>query len=191
MNRPEGSGLRVYAAKPARKRRNVWNMDEVRARSEEVGNCLLWGQSVNSGGAPSASFDGKTMTVRRLVYVELMGKKLQPGRQLTVRCHNSLCVSEHCIIQRPKSDILRDARQRRIAADPMAIRREQRAATKAKLSPEIAAEIRASEEPATEIAKRLGVHPESIHAILRGDHYAQPKVAATSVFGWAAMLGAA
>ena len=167
-----------------RKRRNVWNMDEVRARCEEVGNCLIWKQSVNSGGAPSASVNGKTMTVRRLVFVELLGKEIKRNRRMTVRCHNPLCVSDLCIIQRPVPDILRDARQRRIEADPMAIRREQRCSSRAKLSPEIAAEIRASSETSIALAQRMEVHEETIRAIRRGKHYVQPPLAASSVFAW-------
>jgi hypothetical protein len=167
-----------------RKRRNTWNMDEVRARSEEVGNCLIWRQSVNSGGAPSASVRGKTMTVRRLVYVELLGKEIRSGKRLTVRCHNPLCVSDHCIVQQSVSLILREARQRALACDPMTIRREQRASSQAKLTPEIAAQIRASAESSIELAKHYGVHPETIRGIRRGRTYVMPKVVANSVFNW-------
>ena len=174
-----------------RRRTNEWTMDEVRSRCDEVGNCLIWRQSVNSGGAPSASVRGKTMTVRRLVYVELLSKELKAGRRLTVRCHNPLCVSESCIVQRTQADILRNARQRALASDPMILRREQRAGSRAKLNPEIAAQVRNSDESTKVWAKRLNVHPETIRGIRRGHTYVEPQLPPGSVFALASHWSAA
>lgn len=170
--RKEGKGARV------------WTMQTVRDRCDEVGSCMIWKLSVNSTGYPSVSMNGTTITVRKLVYVNLMGKEMKSGRRITSRCHNPLCCSETCLIQSRNTDILKAAHERRRKADPMSLRREQRASSKAKLSPEIAADIRSSDEDGQTLAKRHGVALDTIRAVRRNATYKEPVMAATSVFDW-------
>jgi len=159
-------------------------MQAVRERCDEVGNCLIWRLSVNSTGYPSVSFAGTTITVRKLVYVNLLGKEMKAGRRITSRCHDPRCVSETCLIQARQSDILKAANKRRRQKDPLSILRAQRQGSRAKLSPEIAATIRESTESHVALAAQHGVHTDTIRAVRRGATYKQSVPIVSSVFDW-------
>lgn len=184
MNRPEGSGIRVSKSGV----KTVWSMDEVRSRCDEVGNCLIWRGGVNSAGYPMASFKGKSKSVGSIVYTDILGKERKLRYRLTTRCHNPRCVSDICLHQSKHGDILSAAHKRRRESDPLSLRRDQRASSRAKLSPEIAEEVRASPKTAIELGAELGVHPESIRSIRRGNAYKAPMSAANSVFDLARLM---
>jgi crotonobetainyl-CoA:carnitine CoA-transferase CaiB-like acyl-CoA transferase len=131
------------------------------------------------------------MTVRKLVYVVLLGKEMKAGRRITSRCHNPLCCSDKCLFQSSQADILLAAHARRLKDDPMSARRAQRSASRAKLSPEIAAEIMASTEGHQELAERHGVAIDTIRAVRRGATYKAPVMGANSVFTFGAQVAQA
>ncbi len=160
----------------------AWTLDYVRARCEEVGDCWLWKQGVQSKGYPQASINGKTgQSVRHFVYTELMGKKAPASRKvcITSRCGSPLCLSPLCLTVRRRADILRDqwtAGIRKPTHDQGFVNR--------KLTREQVDEIRAM--PAgfnqSEVARRMGVHARTVCQVhLRETWKPAP---ASNVFEW-------
>lgn len=181
----EGSGIRS-----ARSRyRRPWSLDRLRDRCDEIGNCLLWRETVNSAGYPCASIDGKATMVRMWVYTGLMGKQLLGGRQVTARCFNKRCCSPLCLFSATRKEILKRAYVQ-IMADPEEARKRQQFSVTngfAKLDQERADEIRLSDLTAKELAAMHKVSSHTIYQIRAGKSYTIPKIA-NSVFDFARTL---
>ena len=160
-----------------------WTLQTVLDRCEEVGECWLWKQGLQSKGYPQASINGKSgQSVRRHVYVDLMGKK-PPGSKWCIvsRCRNRRCVSPRCLMLKSRADVNQaayDRGLRRPSLPPGPV-----GCAVPKLTPELVDQIRQIEgQTQTAIAKRYGVHPRTICKILRGEAWKAP--AENSVFGW-------
>jgi hypothetical protein len=152
----------------------------------EEGDCLLWNLSLNSTGKPQARLEGKSGSlVQRYVYQTLMGKQLQPGRRITTRCQNPICVAPGCLFASTFSAILKRsyATGKRSTSDEYAARLGRHiSAGKTKLTAEIAQQIRESEETGIALARKHGVNPDTIYRIRQGLSWRSPLV--SSVFAW-------
>ena len=142
----------------------------VMSRVVEVGDCLEW-----KGGymvrVPAIVFQGKNMNVRRALALDA---KLLDGKNAdkvaVVRCLNWRCVRpEHIQVLSRKKLQQRTADLGHFSAKTVGARKKSASARKrAKLSVEIAAEIRASTDTQRELAKRYGVSQSLVYAIRKG-----------------------
>jgi hypothetical protein len=154
----------------------------VRSRCDEVGECWLWNQGVQSKGYPQASIEGKTgQSVRAYVYTHLMGKRGPMSRRncIATRCGSLLCVSPACLVLRSRADVLRKQwaegeRKSTLTADFI----------NRKLTDEQVQDIRSQPHGfnQSEWARRNGVHPRTVSNVVIGKNYRMRPAA--SVFEW-------
>ncbi len=159
-----------------------WTRETVRSRCDEVGDCWIWKQGVQSKGYPQASINGKTgQSVRAYVFTQLMGKKAPASRRSCIvsLCGNVLCVSPACLVLRQRSSILREQWGQGLRRPTMKDGFVNRKLTAAQVD-----EIRAL--PAgfnqSEVARRMGVHARTICKVARGETFKRLPV--VSVFEW-------
>jgi hypothetical protein len=163
----------------------AWTLEIVRHRCEEIGECWIWQQSVQSKGYPQASINGKPgQAVRTHVYVDLM-KKRKPGAGecIVAKCGNRLCVSPACLVMRTRGDVLRlqyqKGHRRPGPQSPLGC-------ALPKLTRDQVEEIRAlppGSETKTATAKRFGVDRRTVEKILDGRSW-KAAAAPASVFNW-------
>lgn len=142
---------------------------KIRGRLIDDGDCIRWDtdcQSARSRRHPQVYVGGKPLLVRRVVYEMEMGP-IRDGYSLIPDCGDECCVKpqhQKQVTVKQKSAI--GARQAAKSPNRSAtVSATFRASGRAKLSLEIAREIRASDEPDSVFAKRYGVDQKSIWAI--------------------------
>ena len=136
----------------------------------EDGDCLRWTAGVNGGGYPVWRIDGRTNMVSRAFWEEANGP-IRAGRVIRFTCGMRRCVNiGHCAPATRKAVALEcganglmggQVRRSRIAA-------AKRAHPSAKLTAEIVAAIRASDETGSVLARRYGVCQKTICGVKRG-----------------------
>lgn len=143
----------------------------VMSRVVEVGDCLEWTGGYTGTRVPSIKYQGKDMNVRRAIALDTgMIVVNNPLRVAVVRCMNWRCVRpEHIqILQRQKLQ-RRTANRNHASAKLIGARKiSAQARKRAKLTAELAAEIREATDTHREIAKRYGVSHATVYAIKRG-----------------------
>lgn len=72
-----------------------WTLKTIRDRCEEVGDCWVWGQAVNSTGYPQATIGGKGGQPVRRVSVVLSGRRVGKGWRVVSDCGKLCCNPEH------------------------------------------------------------------------------------------------
>lgn len=140
-------------------------VEAIREKCIEEGDCWLW-QGAMDKGAPRAKVNGKMVYVRRLV-LELSGKKIPASMRATTTCGDERCVNPDHVVARTPSAI-NSAVAKRTGFARKAARRAKISAAKrknSKVTPEMVAEIRASEGSGREIAERLGLHTSTVNDI--------------------------
>jgi hypothetical protein len=160
----------------------TWTLDYVRARCDEIGECWIWNQGVQSKGYPQASIDGKPgQSVRAYVFTHLMGKRGPSTRRqcIATRCGQLRCLSPACLVMRTRSGIMREqwgAGDRRPNMGDNFVKRK---LTRAQID-----EIHAlpSGFNQSEVARRMGVHARTICKVANGESYR--RMAPASVFEW-------
>jgi len=143
-------------------------LDDIKARCEEVGDCLEWQGSYTTSGSPMLYHDGERTTVRKVVYALKHGRQLPDGHVASNCCCNPRCVSEDHVrgitktkmLERTRANTNHELRAARIAATK---RRNE-----AKLTPEQVQMVRDSQETNLALAAQLGVHHSLLSAIRNG-----------------------
>lgn len=160
----------------------VWTMDTVRSRCDEVGDCLIWTGPVNASGYPYCCIDGKRHSLRSFVYFDLLGKPRRGGLRVATRCGNKLCLSEACLVGRSQADIIAAASAKRLALDPLFRRRLRAMPPVVKLDEGKAEAIRNSDLPGRELALVYGVSMETIRAIRAHETWVPIRLPVNSIF---------
>jgi hypothetical protein len=147
-------------------RTGIRTFEDVLARCDEVGECNLWRLALSNAksGQPVARINGEMTYIRAFVFA-LSGRKRIPGRELSPACGEKRCVT--CIAQVTRSQIVAKSMSKR-AQSPLgriALREKARKVGIAKLSAEIAAEIRSSDEGSLVLSERYGVNISSINRV--------------------------
>ena len=150
-------------------------IQSLKARTVEEGDCWLW-QGYKANGTPQVchprpGFSSKMYSVRRLMRDLVTGKPTPDGHYVT-RCHNSACVNpEHVLFNMDEQHMKRIGRNVSASANitrSMKLRKYRIRIGHAKLSEQIAQEIRLSNESCTALGARYGVDKSLISKVRRG-----------------------
>lgn len=147
-------------------------IEYIKARCNEDADCWIWPLACSGNGTPKVTIgarpERKQWAVRRLIATE-MGLQID-GMLVTNTCGDPLCVCPDHVLVVTKKEMATLITER--TGHPYRIeRRAKIAATQrarlSKLTPEVVAEIRASNETHAQIAERLCVSKRKVGAIRR------------------------
>lgn len=139
---------------------------------EDEHGCMNWQGAVQSACKSPIMRRGHAhgSSLRRWLLEAVSGKKLPRSKMATYTCGNVKCVKLEHLAAVTRADIQRrnDAQFDAAARIQKSHRIVVKARARAKLSVEIAREIRAAEGPQREIASRFGVSQTTVGLIRRG-----------------------
>lgn len=138
----------------------------LKERTIEDGDCWEW-QGYCANGTPSVCHQGKMISVRRL-FTQLLGNTVREGYYIP-KCGNGLCVNpEHITYNDPKQH-MKKANRKALKSPTRRLKIQiHKRATAAKLTQEMADEIRCSEGPSRVIAEKYGVNKSVVCRIRTG-----------------------
>lgn len=164
--------------------RETLELMRLTARTEEVGDCLIWTGALSSPGDNGAGRGGYPIirlthghackTVRRVI-VELFGDKdgrrdLAARQPVETTCGDRLCIAQdHLVISSPKKVGKRAAKAGKFSSIARSAKISAARRGHMKLTADQAAEIRVSNESGPVLAERYGVNRSLINGIKRGD----------------------
>lgn len=152
----------------------VWTLDIIHSRCADDGDCWIWTQSVNGGGHPQASIEGKGgQLVRRRAFRLFRGRD---PRMLQSVCRNPLCCNPEHLFESTHSAVLKEAYAS--GSRPRSKTSQWKGVI---INAEKAAEIRVSAKPYRVLAAEYGLSESSIKGIRGGRTW---RAAQNSVFGW-------
>lgn len=140
----------------------VRTLEDIKARSEEVGMCWEWQRYINEFHVPQVGYNGMPRPARRVAW-EMVNGPAPPGMKITNTCGNHKCVNpDHSKPVHPATILKRNAKSANEA-----LRRARISITKSKqmgLPPDVIAAIRSNcESPVIELAQRLGVSESAVY----------------------------
>jgi hypothetical protein len=150
-------------------------IESLKARTVEEGDCWIW-QGYKANGTPQVShprpgFSSKMYSVRRLMRDLVTGKPTPDGHYVT-RCHESSCVNpDHVLFHMDDQHMKRIGRTVSTSANitrSMKLRKYRIRIGHAKLSEQIAQDIRLSNESCATLGERYGVDKSLISKVRRG-----------------------
>ncbi len=175
----------------------VWTLDRVKSRCEVADECWVWTGKFAPGKTPMVAIDKRSVSVRKWVLEQRIGRPLARGQYARLTCGVEGCVSPHCVEVGKISARNREAlgRKKHLLVRSPETRLRNRAHALSigwgKLTLEIAREIRAahaSGAPVQSLASTHGVKTTTIHKLLAGKSWKEPGELApavnSSVFLW-------
>lgn len=143
---------------------------DLKDRSDEVGECWIWKQGVTRNGYPQMKVKGCGCMLVRRVAAEIAGKPPAPRQPVDTTCGEKLCVlPEHMRPTTPTAVGRRAAMRGAFSGVSRAAKiAAARRVGRVKLSDEQVSEIRASTKSETILARKFGVHRSYIGRIRRG-----------------------
>lgn len=139
-------------------------LESLRARTTEDGDCLIWTGSDNGKGIPKVRHGNGGMSVRRVVW-ELRKGKIPEGMQVIVTCGRAGCI-EHLALA-SKAEVSKAAQSRPDVRAHRSVTSARAARAKAKLTMELARQIRNDPRDGTVIAAELGVTKSTVSHVRR------------------------
>jgi hypothetical protein len=149
---------------------SAYTLDMIKAKCDVVGGCWHW-QAGKSGKAPALRHGDRTISVRRYIFTELLGKTQAKGRLVTMSCGHLDCVSPDHLIQHTRKQLQAAAAKRtQYGADP--VRNAKIAAAKRRHSPysdEFVEQVRNMEGTSKGIARELGLQFSTVNGWRNGE----------------------
>ena len=144
-------------------------IERIRKHIVEEGDCWNWTGALQScGTVPTMNYKRKVGAVRRFILLE-QGVDLSK-RLATYTCGNPLCVNpEHVVPATRRAVQARNAKELGYLSNP--VRRKKlsdNARKRAKLTPELARQVREAEGTQDEIAEQFGISQATVSVIKRG-----------------------
>jgi hypothetical protein len=131
--------------------------ERVLAKCVECGDCLIWkGAWASEGTTPAIYFDGRSANVRSALWQQ-MGKKVPHGHTIKAKCGEPACVAPAHLVANNYRAIPKTPTAKAITTRSMRAR--------SKLTEDIVAQIRASDDRLIDWAQRLDVSISTISAI--------------------------
>ena len=148
--------------------RVVQTVELLRARCNEVGECLEWtGYMTNN--VPQVTHMGHMVPVRRLM-LELSGRPVRDGAFVGCDCGNKSCVNpEHAVIRTPTQHLQKMANIGAYNEAARLAKLMMHARKRSKLTVDAVRDIRLSSDSSNEVAKQYGVSRQTISRIRSGD----------------------
>jgi hypothetical protein len=148
------------------------SLEQIKERCVEIGDCWEWSSpdiSLKRKRNPEMRVDGKVTAVRRYAYG--LAKNPAKGRLVvTPSCGNPYCLNpDHqkaVTHQRAMQDASKRGSLKGITAKKLAACR-----ANAKISEEIAREIRSSHEPGHVLGAKYGIHKSMVNRIKQGKNW--------------------
>ena len=139
-------------------------LESLRARTTEDGDCLIWTGSDNGKGIPKVKNGNGGMGVRRVVW-ELRKGKIPEGKQVIVTCGHAGCI-EHLALA-TKAQVSKAAQSRPDVRAHRSATSAKAARAKAKLTMELARQIRNDPREGIVVAAELGVCKSTVSHVRR------------------------
>ena len=152
------------------------NLDDIKARCIEEGECWIWQGSVSPGDVPSMRLPGSVDPERKLIGVrrwiaQQQGKQIK-GLYATTSCKEKLCVCpDHVIVMNRKSLQKRAGKTMTKNQNPAAVARRVSARIRSgnvKIGYEVARQIREDDKSAHEWAKELDCSVSTVFNVRSG-----------------------
>lgn len=152
--------------------RKVHTVEGLKERCIEEGDCWIW-QGYFANGTPQVRSDGKMTSVRK-VLLELQGRAIVKTKAFAPSCGCSQCVNPDHVTQLTKSQQMARIAKKVDSKGPgrrLKLTAHARA-TKAKITIEIAREIRISDESGPVLSEKYGVTRGVINRVRRNESWA-------------------
>ena len=159
----------------------------ITSQIDEVGDCWIWtGATSTSGNSPIVHLAGiGCRLVRRVVY-EMTGGKLYKNRPIGMKCGEPLCINPAHMYLSSNAEIAKIAgAQGKLSTVTKRAKIQQAAvnAGRTKLTPELAAIIRQSDESGAELGRRYGINRTLAARIKAGTAWREYKATPFSGLG--------
>lgn len=144
-------------------------IERIQARVVEDGDCWIWqGACQPNSPTPVMRWQGRTQGVRRLV-AEAKGIATA-NRRITCKCRTELCVHPDHVVALTHSRMQQlIASEHRYQASPLRMKKlADKARARAKLTFELALQIREAQGNQYDIAEQFGVSQPTVSSIKRG-----------------------
>lgn len=141
----------------------------IKARTEEYGDCHIWQRGVNADGYPQMKLRNHACSLVRRIVFDLSGGKLVERQPIVTTCGERLCVNPDHLKASTTARVSQEAAKRGAfsgIARCAKIAKSKRPS--AKLTMEIAREIRLSTETGPVLAARYGVNRSLVTRIRSG-----------------------
>lgn len=147
------------------------NLDDIKARCDEVGECWIWNGYVDSYGAPLAYVGNRKMrAVRRIVRELTDGSPIPDGHVVVAKCGERRCVSPRCSMCATEKLKAQMTAERGAFINPV---RDAKVAlyrrAKSHITEEMVEHIRLAPGPTRRIAAETKVSLSHVKAIRRGE----------------------
>lgn len=163
----------------------TWTLKHIKDRCDEVGNCWLWRQTVNSTGYPMMRMGGQTHPVPRWVVEQTIGRAIKPNHCASPACGNRRCCSPTCLREVSRSSLVSESFRAGKRNKPSEVESRRANAIRtgmAILSMDKAREIRARcQEPLSALAGEYGVTVSTIKKIRANKSWRET---GANVFNW-------
>ena len=136
---------------------------EARVRADDDG-CWIWTGYTTKHGQPQARLNYQLVLVRRVVWEMTHDKELKSTMWVAAKCNKPGCCHPDCMVARTRSQALKGRGMTLLhrAAIATAKRRN------SDIPDEVVAEVRASDEQARQMARRLGLTESYVSLVRRG-----------------------
>jgi hypothetical protein len=136
---------------------------EARVRADDDG-CWIWTGYTTKHGQPQARLNYQLILVRRVVWEMTHDKELKSTMWVAAKCNKPGCCHPDCMVARTRSQALKGRGMTLLhrAAIATAKRRN------SDIPDEVVAEVRASDEQARQMARRLGLTESYVSLVRRG-----------------------
>ena len=136
---------------------------EARVRADDDG-CWIWTGYTTKHGQPQARLNYQLILVRRVVWEMTHDKELKSTLWVAAKCNKPGCCHPDCMVARTRSQALKGRGMTLLhrAAIATAKRRN------SDIPDEVVAEVRASDEQARQMARRLGLTESYVSLVRRG-----------------------
>lgn len=149
-------------------------LQRVEGLCAEEGECLIWHGLTARGPLPLIKHGNSNLSARRKLYEFVKGVMLEPNQVVRTTCGDKLCMKPSHLVAMTRDEAKKiDGANGAYNSARMQAIRYKTTRARAKLTIEIARDIRASDESDRALAKKYGVAHKQINLIRQGMAWAE------------------